>query len=236
MISSTVINSVLISPNDAEYVVWGRRRADIKRIQRLTPPKRNMGEKVGWIVECAARHYINSFVNLQNERIMRWQTVDSEESKARTRYREIDSVHRLPNGYVFYEIKLTTEPRMTSGHGLTQLRAASKTFREGSSQDINVLLRLVYISENPVEIMEGKVKEVEITDLTSSKGVIWIKPEDIEAAAKEINMDLPSDWFDSEFRKTYIAESKVLSDPIVVDKRYETAFSVAFRKATALQY
>ena len=219
----SVVSAQLISPDNRAYVAWGRRRADIRRMERVTPPKRNMGEKLGWIAECAARHHLSSLISLQEQRIMQWQVLNDESSRISTRYREIDAIVPLQEGFIFYEIKLTTEHRMMSAHGLTQLRAATKTYREGNSKDIPILLRLVYIADTPVQVLNGKISTVPVDDLSTSKGVIWITPDQIEAAASHLGLELPSNWFSAEARNmpedipdTYSQTENFLESPFVV--------------------
>ncbi len=223
-------NVSLITPDDPEYVNWGRRRAEKRRMLRVSAPRRNMGEKIGWVVEQSARHHLSTLIPLQSERILRWQIVHEDQTRASTLYREIDAVHSFEEGYAFYEIKLTASHRIASGHGLTQLKAASKTFRQGQELNPRVILRLVYIAEEPMPVLSGKIPSVHHSDITTTKGVIWITPSQIESAARELGLELPSNWMSPEARNA--SENHQSSSVRVGEDFFETSLTIAFRKAT----
>lgn len=199
-LTMAVFNARWIAPTDPSYVAWGRARAARRRAKRVGPPaRREMGEIIGGIVERAARHCLAQQAALQDGRILTWRETQTG-ARAATLYREVDAVQRINNGFKLFEIKLTTEGNMGMNYGLVQLRKSQKIIKDGmrGASRARCLLRLVYIAEVP---LESSLPEVDSLDDSTPVGIIWITPNQIEASALDLGVELPADWMNPETRR-----------------------------------
>lgn len=186
----------LVTPDDPEYIAFMRRMAD-KRPSRGGP--RAAGELLGGLVEQAVRHWLGGRVPLQEERILAWEQ-RLRNGRHATLYRELDAVWRIDDeSLCLYEMKLTTPENMERGVGLKQLDIATETLLT-DKRNRYVLQRLVYIAEEPLPVPE-EIPAVEPEEEYAELGVVWVAPSAVEAAARELELDLPEDWLQPESRE-----------------------------------
>ena len=199
---STPHNIMIVRPDDPEYVAWRRRMAD-KRPSRGGP--RQAGEYMGGLAEQCVQHYLKGFVPLQEERILTWEQ-RLRNGRAGRLYRELDGVWTIDHeSLCVFEIKFTFPENMERGVGIKQLRIAQETlFASGRYQ--YVLLRLVYISDDPVVVLDD-LPGLEPNDENEELGVIWIPTAAIEAAAQELEITLPENWREPESREGYVEDA-----------------------------
>ena len=96
-------------------------------------------------------------------------------------------------------MKLTFPENMERGVGLRQLEASTETlFASGRYQYI--LKRLVYVGEDRVTVLDG-LSELEPDDESAEVGVVWVPPEAVEEAARELEITLPENWLAPESRE-----------------------------------
>jgi hypothetical protein len=199
---STPHNIMIVRLDDPEYVAWRRRMAD-KRPSRGGP--RQAGEVMGGLAEQCVQHYLKGFVPLQEERILTWEQ-RLRNGRAGRLYRELDGVWTIDHeSLCLFEIKFTFPENMERGVGIKQLRIAQETlFASGRYQYI--LLRLVYISDDPVPVLDD-LPSLEPTDENEELGVIWIPTAAIETAAQELEITLPENWREPESREGYVEDA-----------------------------
>jgi hypothetical protein len=194
-------NVRLVSPEDADYIAFMRRMAD-RRPSRGGP--RAAGEVLGGLVERSVRHWLSGFVSLKDERILAWEQRQRNGRHA-TFYRELDAVWQIDEeSLCLYEMKLTFADNMENGVGLPQLEAACETL-SASNRYQYLLKRLVYVAEEKVTVLEG-LPELEPDDEYAELGVIWVPPMAVEAAARELEIELPENWLAPEAREGYIED------------------------------
>lgn len=203
----TVRDIRLVRPDDADYIAYRRRMADL-RPSRGGP--RQAGEMLGGLVEQAVRHWLGKQVPLQEERILSWEQRLANGRHGRL-YRELDAVWPIdPESLCLFEIKFTTKERMAMGVGLDQLDAAAEILAR-SKQVRYLLLRLVYVGAEPVPVLveegvglEGKSEELLVvtpTEEYEELGVIWVPPAAVEESAAELGLELPANWLEPEARE-----------------------------------
>lgn len=194
----TFRNVKLVKPDDPDYIAFMRRMAD-QRPSRGGP--RSAGEYLGGLVELCVRHWLSKFVPLQEERILSWEQ-RLRNGRHGTLYREIDAIWQIDHeSLCLYEMKFTYPENMEKGVGIRQLDIAADTlFLDKRYQYI--LKRLVYVAEERVKVLE----EENIPDLTpedeyAEVGVVWVHPDQVEAAAQELEIVLPEGWLLPESRE-----------------------------------
>lgn len=189
-------NIRLVKTDDSDYVAFMRRMAD-QRPSRGGP--RAAGEYLGGLVERAVRHWLGGFVPLQEERILTWEQ-RLRNGRHGALYRELDAVWQIDHeSLCLYEMKLTFPENMERGVGLRQLDTAAETLFVSEKYKY-ILKRLVYIAETPIVVLEG-LPALEPNDEYEELGVVWVTPEAVEAAAQEIEIELPIDWLAPESRE-----------------------------------
>ncbi|HLI47691.1 MAG TPA: hypothetical protein VKV18_03235 [Chthonomonas sp.] len=227
----TIRDVRLVRPDDADYIAYRRRMADL-RPSRGGP--RQAGEMLGGLVEQAVRHWLGKQVPLQEERILSWEQRLANGRHGRL-YRELDAVWPIdPESLCLFEIKFTTKERMAMGVGLDQLDAAAEILAR-SKRVRYLLLRLVYVGAEPVPVLveegegvglegkgvglegkgvglegkgvglEGEESEgllvVPPTEEYEELGVIWVPPAAVEESAAELGLELPANWLEPEARE-----------------------------------
>jgi hypothetical protein len=199
-------NIHLVQPDDAEYVAHMRRMAD-QRPSRGGP--RHAGEYLGGLVERCVRHWLGAHVPLQEERILTWEQRQRNGRYGRV-FRELDAVWTIDHeSLCLFEMKLTFAENMARGVGLRQLDIASQTlFASGRYRYI--LQRLVYVAAEPIPVLsdpedteagEGGLPALEPNNEYEELGVVWVTPEAVEAAARELEIELPANWLEPESRE-----------------------------------
>ncbi len=191
-------NIRLTPPQDEEYLAWMRRMAD----QRPTRGgRRSAGEYLGGLVERCVRHYIGTHVDLKEERILAWEQ-RLKNGRVGPMYRELDGVWQIDQeSLCLFEMKLTRPQNMEKGTGIKQLNtAADILLRQGDWQYL--LKRLVYVAnaEQRVDVLDG-IPVVEPAEEYEELGVIWVPLAAVEAAAKELEIELPENWSEPEARE-----------------------------------
>lgn len=94
---------------------------------------------------------------------------------------------------------------MERGTGLRQLGIAAETLFADKAIHY-VLRRLVYVSEEPLAVLEGDVPVVAPDDEYSEVGVVWAPPAEVEAAARELEIELPANWLLPESREGIVED------------------------------
>ena len=192
---------MLVRPDDPEYVAWMRRMAD-KRPSRGGP--RQAGEVMGGLVELCARHYLQGFVALQEERILTWEQ-RMRTGRAGRLYRELDGVWTIDHeSLCLFEIKFSFPENMERGVGIKQLNIAQELLF-ASARYQYVLKRLVYIADTPLVVLDD-VPVVEPNDEYEELGVIWIPTAAIETAAHTLELTLPENWREPESREGFLED------------------------------
>ncbi|HZT43127.1 MAG TPA: hypothetical protein VFA07_13240 [Chthonomonadaceae bacterium] len=194
-------NVRLIKPDDPDYIAFMRRMAD-RRPSRGGP--RAAGEYLGGMVEQAVRHWLGSFVPLQEERILSWgQRLRN--GRHTTLYREIDAIWTIDaESLCLYEMKLTTPENMERGVGIYQLDTSADILF-ASKRYQYVLNRLVYVAEAPVPVLED-LPALAPDDEYEEIGVVWVPPNAVQTAAQELGLDLPEGWLQPEAREGFIED------------------------------
>lgn len=186
----------LVKPDDPDYIAFMRRMADT-RPSRGGP--RAAGEYLGGLVELAIRHWLGGFVPLQEERILAWEQ-RQRNGRHGTLYRELDAVWRIDfESLCLYEMKLTFPENMERGVGIRQLDIAANTLYI-DKQNRYILKRLVYVGEEQVPVLEN-LPVLAPDDEYEELGVIWVPPDAVETAARELELELPPDWLLPESRE-----------------------------------
>ncbi|HZO91637.1 MAG TPA: hypothetical protein VFB38_25165 [Chthonomonadaceae bacterium] len=194
-------NVRLVKPDDPDYIAFMRRMAD-KRPSRGGP--RAAGEYLGGMVEQAVRHWLGGYVPLQEERILSWEQ-RLRNGRHATLYRELDAVWTIDHeSLCLYEMKLTTPENMERGVGLRQLDTAAETLFT-SKRYRYVLERLVYVAEEPIPVLDG-LPALAPDDEYEELGVVWVPPQAVETAAKELGLELPEDWLKPEAREGFVED------------------------------
>lgn len=189
----------LVRPDDPEYVGWRRRMAD-QRPSRGGP--RHAGEYLGGLVERCVQHYLRQWVPLQEERILTWEQ-RLRNGRAGRLFRELDGVWTIDEeSLCLFEIKFTFPENMERGVGLKQLEIAQDLLFT-SNRYRYILLRMVYVSDEPVVVLED-VPAVDPDDEYTELGVIWVPTEAIESAARELEIELPENWREPEAREGHL--------------------------------
>jgi hypothetical protein len=154
---------------------------------------------LGGRVEICVRHWLNSYIPLADERILAWEQ-RQRNGRHTTLYRELDAVWQIDDESIcLYEMKLTFPENMENGVGLRQLETASDILNTCNRYRY-ILQRLVYVGDEKVTVLDG-LPELEADDENAELGVIWVPPDAVEAAAKELEIALPEDWLDPESRE-----------------------------------
>lgn len=186
----------LVKTDDPEYIAFMRRMAD-QRPSRGGP--RAAGEVLGGLVEQCVRHWLSGFVPFQEERILTWEQRLRNGRHGRL-YREIDGVWTIDHeSLCLFEMKLTYAENMENGVGLSQLDASADTLFTTRKYRY-ILKRLVYVAEERVTVLDD-LPALEPNDENSELGVIWVEPAWVEAAAKELEIELPENWIKPESRE-----------------------------------
>jgi hypothetical protein len=195
-------NVRLVTPDNPDYIAFMRRMAD-QRPSRGGP--RAAGEYLGGMVEQAVRHWLSSFVALQEERILSWEQ-RMRNGRHATLYRELDAVWQIDDeSLCLYEMKLTTPENMENGVGLRQLEIAAETLF-ASKRYRYVLKRLVYVAEERVTVLEEGLPALEPDDEYEELGVVWVPPDAVETAAQALGLELPEGWLLPESREGYVED------------------------------
>lgn len=149
---------------------------------------------IGRRVERAVRLWLGLRVKLERDRILTWQQRLEEGGFAR-RYRELDGVWRSDYDAVcLYEIKFTSVELMAQGRGAAQLRRATETLLAGKATR-KVRRRLVYVGDAVDRLLVGGESAAPDDD-TAPAGIVWVTPEEVEAAASSLGEPLPAYWYD----------------------------------------
>lgn len=189
-------NVQLVTPEDPEYIAFMRRMAD-RRPSRGGP--RQAGEYLGGLVELCVRHWLAQQVPLQEARILTYEQRQRNGRQARL-YRELDAVWPIDEvSLCLFEMKLTFPENMERGVGLFQLETATEILFASGRYDY-ILKRLVYVAETKVTVLED-VPELAPDDEYAELGVVWVAPEAVEVAAKELEIELPENWREPESRE-----------------------------------
>ena len=191
----------IVKPDDPNYVAWMRRMRD-NRPSRGGP--RAAGEVLGGRVERAVQQWLSRFVPLQEERILGWRQ-RLRNGRNGDSYREMDGVWRIDDeSLCLFEIKLTFPENQARGVGLKQLNTSAEILFTNPRWKY-ILKRLVYIAEEPVPVLEDEegvgLPALEPNDEFAELGVIWITPQQVEEAAKELEIELPEGWQEPEARE-----------------------------------
>lgn len=189
-------NVRLVTPENADYIAFMRRMAD-RRPSRGGP--RAAGEVLGGLAERAVRHWLSRFVPLAEERILTWEQRGAN-GRHVTLYRELDAIWQIDDeSLCLYEMKLTFPENMERGVGIKQLDASVATLSAANRYQY-LLQRLVYIGDERVNVLDG-LPELEPDDEYTQLGVVWVAPAEVEAAAKELQIELPENWLQPEARE-----------------------------------
>ncbi len=191
----------IVLTDNPEYIAFMRRMAD-RRPSRGGP--RSAGEMLGGLVERCVRHWLSAFVPMQEERILTYEQRQRDGRRANL-FRELDGVWQIDaESLCLFEMKLTFPENMERGVGIRQLNIAREIlFASGRYQYI--LQRLVYISNEPIAVLEG-LPVLEPNDEYAELGVIWVPPTEVEKAALELEITLPENWLEPESREGYADE------------------------------
>lgn len=147
---------------------------------------------VGYMGEKAARRYLGQWLKLYPGRILTWRRPNYQ-GKLVTGYQELDAVTWLDeNDPVIYEVKLTTVARMREQAGIEQLAHAA-TIIPAKPRIYSVRRRLVYIG-TPATAQAVGAEMLKPNDITSPFGIIWITPDELEWAARDIGQSMPEGW------------------------------------------
>ena len=119
-------------------------------------------------------------------------------------FREIDGVHFADyETVVLYEVKLASRGRMQDYIGGHQVETSASIAQHAYRI---VRTRLVYVAavNDPIRAI---IPAVSIDDVESRCGVIFLTPDEIEAAAMSLGLVLPQDWadLDAKFGSTLLA-------------------------------
>ena len=147
---------------------------------------------VGKTVERAARRVLGDCVKLGPCRVIAWRERNFD-GRFETRYQEVDALWwNEADSVVLYEVKFISPERMRQRVGLYQLERAARAAQ--THPKINtVRTRLVYIGDAEERLLAaGGGIPAEQTD--SDAGIVWITPEQVEWAARDLSLDLPADW------------------------------------------
>lgn len=188
----------LVTLDDLDYVAHRRRMADLRPSRGNA---RAAGEYLGGLVERCVQHWLGQSVPLKAERILAYDQRQRNNRMA-TLYRELDGVWQLDDeSLCLFEMKLTFEENMMRGVGLRQLdTAADILFLDKRWKYI--LKRLVYVSEEPIPVLEDEpLPVVEPDDEFTELGVIWVPPSAVVQAAQELSLILPENWLAPESRE-----------------------------------
>ncbi len=197
----------LVTLEDPEYVAFRRRMAD-QRPSRGGP--RHAGEYLGGLVEQCVRHWLQSFVPLQEERILTWEQRLRSGRHGRM-FRELDAVWTIDHeSLCLFEMKFTTPANMQRGVGLKQLDIAAQTLF-ASKRYRYILQRLVYVAEEPIPVLIDEEDEAGLPALAPDDeyeelGVVWVAPEAVVQAAQELGLELPDNWRDPEAREGFLED------------------------------
>ncbi len=196
----------IVKTDDPNYVAWMRRMRD-NRPSRGGP--RAAGEVLGGRVETAVQHWLSKFVPLQEERILGW-TQRQRNGRNGDSYREMDGVWQIDDeSLCLFEIKLTFQENRERGVGIKQLNTSAEILFTNPRWKY-ILKRLVYVAEEPHRVLENDegvgLPVVEPNDECAEIGVIWITPQQVEEAAKELAIELPEGWQQDEAREGHFED------------------------------
>lgn len=208
-----------VSRTDVEYIRKCREGAERRRHGRIIG-KRNLGEWIGSTVEKAVSRWLEDHVGPSEAPIIGWRKIEGGRGVAY--FRETDFVTRPDaNTILIWEIKMTTPESMARGHGLSQLAHSLEILMHGPEKNKRILRRLVYVSDNAHQVLDGQIPAVQVSDTVSEVGVVFVNTKDVERFAD----DLPAGWQTSEGRKGNFSEPLTYSAPEV---RAPTAMALAF--------
>ena len=157
------------------------------------------------LVERAVRHWLSGYVPLMEERILSWEQ-RLRNGRYGTLYRELDGIWQIDDeSLCLYEMKLTFPENMERGVGLRQLEASTELL-VASGKYKYILQRLVYVSAEPVQVLEEDLPSLPPDEEYAELGVIWVPPDAVEAAAKELEIELPEDWLTPESREGFVED------------------------------
>ena len=196
----------IVKTDAPNYLAWMRRMRD-NRPSRGGP--RAAGEVLGGRVETAVQHWLSKFVPLREERILGW-TQRLRNGRNGDSYREMDGVWQIDDeSLCLFEIKLTFQENRERGVGLKQLNTSSEILFT-NPQWKYILKRLVYVAEEPHSVLADEESEgvpfVEPNDEYAELGVVWITPQQVEEAAKELEIELPENWQQDESREGHFED------------------------------
>ncbi len=194
-------NVHLVLPDDAEYIAFMRRIQD-RRPSRGGP--RAAGEMLGGLVERCVRHWLSGHVPLLEERILCYEQRQRDGLRA-ILYRELDSVWQIDDeSLCLFEMKLTFPENMERGVGIRQLNIARDVLFAANRYQY-ILQRLVYISEEPVIVLED-LPALAPEDEYAELGVVWVPPAEVEKAAAALEITLPENWLEPESREGFVED------------------------------
>ena len=191
----------LVTIDDPEYVAFMRRMAD-SRPGRGGP--RQAGEVLGGLIERCVRHWLSSYVPLMEERILTWEQ-RMRNGRTGRMFRELDGVWAIDDvSLCLFEMKMTFPENMERGVGLKQLNVAAETLFASRRYEY-ILKRLVYVATEQVAVLED-LPVLEPNDENAELGVVWVPPDSVEAAAKELEIELPENWREPESREGHFED------------------------------
>jgi hypothetical protein len=176
-------------PAPACPVAVANEQQSLDALEEPFPP--NLPRKpLGPSVEKAARYTIAMNVKLDMRRFVRFRVRRVDGSNV-TLYRELDGVHLADYETVcLYEVKHLSAELMHARVGLWQLERSASILRHAYRV---VRTRLVYIGYEADRLRTG-LPSTAMDNIESDFGVIWITPDQIEAAAASLGVVLPDAW------------------------------------------
>ncbi len=202
MPANPIYNPRFVPPDDADYRAFQARMRD-RRPSRGGP--RAAGEYMGGLAEACVQHWLKKFVPLQEARILCYEQRNLHTKRMTTFYRELDGVWQIdPESLCLFEMKFTFPENMERGVGISQLdKNADLLFVDPKWSYI--LKRLVYIAkeEERVTVLDD-LPALAPDDENTELGVIWVPPAEVEAAALELEIELPENWLLPESREGHL--------------------------------
>jgi hypothetical protein len=145
---------------------------------------------IGRSIERAVRHRLGMHLKLDSQNVVSWRERYSDGS-TETLYRELDAVHFIDYDTVcLIEIKFLTTDLMHALVGRRQLERSAWILSHAYRV---IRTRLVYVGHEADRLRAG-LPSTAIDDVEADFGVIWITPDQIEAAATSLGIVLPDGW------------------------------------------
>jgi hypothetical protein len=198
-----VRNAYLITPSTANIPTVG---TSANKAVPAWRGERAAGEIIGKLVEIAACYILHQHLPLQEERVLAC-TLPNRNGAYSQSHRELDAVAKIDDRtLLIYEVKLSKSVNLQRGVGLQQVSDSARLLKSGGCCS-RVRKRLVYIARHPLPLYNG-LTSVTIDDTTTDTGVIWITPEQIAEAAREMNISLPEGWMSPAVRGRSVASTE----------------------------